>query len=121
MLQQAIEPVGKIDRAAVIKELQTGTFQTIVGPIKLKDNRLHGNPVPRAVAKRGVLRGRAGDVARRAPDHVPQAGMACRVRGQFGALLRRILPPAERPQMSCFDVRFGSLADIGAKPSDVRS
>jgi branched-chain amino acid transport system substrate-binding protein len=39
MLQQAIERVGKIDRAAVIKELQTGTFQTIVGPIKLKNNR----------------------------------------------------------------------------------
>ncbi len=39
MLQQAIERVGKIDRAAVIKELQTGTFQTIVGPIKLKDNQ----------------------------------------------------------------------------------
>ena len=38
MLQQAIERVGKIDRAAVIKELQTGTFQTIVGPIKLKNN-----------------------------------------------------------------------------------
>jgi branched-chain amino acid transport system substrate-binding protein len=38
MLQQAIERVGKIDRTAVIKELQTGTFQTIVGPIKLKDN-----------------------------------------------------------------------------------
>ncbi len=38
MLQEAIERVGKIDRAAVIKELQTGTFQTIVGPIKLKDN-----------------------------------------------------------------------------------
>ena len=42
MLQQAIERVGKIDRAAVIKELQTGTFQTIVGPIKLKDNRYTG-------------------------------------------------------------------------------
>lgn len=39
MLQQAIERVGKIDRAAVIKELQTGTFETIMGPIKLKDNR----------------------------------------------------------------------------------
>jgi len=38
MLQQAIERVGRIDRVAVIKELQTGTFQTIVGPIKLKDN-----------------------------------------------------------------------------------
>lgn len=39
MLQQAIERVGKIDRAAVIKELQTGSFQTIVGPIKLKNNQ----------------------------------------------------------------------------------
>jgi len=38
MLQQAIERVGAIDRAAVIKELQTGTFETIVGPIKLKNN-----------------------------------------------------------------------------------
>jgi len=38
MLQEAIERVGKVDRAAVIKELQTGTFQTIVGAIKLKDN-----------------------------------------------------------------------------------
>ena len=42
MLQQAIERVGRIDRAAVIKELQTGTFQTIVGPIKLKDNLYTG-------------------------------------------------------------------------------
>ena len=27
MLQQAIERVGKIDRAAVIKELSSGTFE----------------------------------------------------------------------------------------------
>jgi branched-chain amino acid transport system substrate-binding protein len=38
MLQQAIENVGKIDRAATIHELQTGTFQTILGPIKLENN-----------------------------------------------------------------------------------
>jgi len=38
MLQQAIERVGRIDRPAVIKELQTGTFETIVGPIQLKNN-----------------------------------------------------------------------------------
>lgn len=38
MLQQAIERVGKIDRAAVIMELQTGTFETILGPVKLKNN-----------------------------------------------------------------------------------
>jgi branched-chain amino acid transport system substrate-binding protein len=39
MLQQAIERVGKIDRAAVIKELQTGTFDTISGKVKLVENR----------------------------------------------------------------------------------
>jgi len=38
MLQQAIEKVGKIDRAAVIKELQTGSFETVVGTMKMKDN-----------------------------------------------------------------------------------
>jgi branched-chain amino acid transport system substrate-binding protein len=38
MLQQAIERVGKIDRAAVIKDLQTGTFETIAGDIKLVNN-----------------------------------------------------------------------------------
>jgi branched-chain amino acid transport system substrate-binding protein len=38
VLQQAIERVGDIDRAAVIKELQTGTFDTVVGPIKFKNN-----------------------------------------------------------------------------------
>ncbi len=38
MLQQAIERVGKIDRAAIIKELQSGTFDTIMGKIKLADN-----------------------------------------------------------------------------------
>jgi branched-chain amino acid transport system substrate-binding protein len=38
MLQQAIERVGRIDRAAVIKELQSGSFDTILGPVKLKNN-----------------------------------------------------------------------------------
>jgi branched-chain amino acid transport system substrate-binding protein len=38
MLQQAIERVGKIDRGAVIKELQTGTFETILGQVKLENN-----------------------------------------------------------------------------------
>lgn len=36
-LQQAIERVGKIDRAAIIKEIQNGTFDTIVGKVTLKD------------------------------------------------------------------------------------
>jgi branched-chain amino acid transport system substrate-binding protein len=38
MLEQAIERVGRIDRAAIIKELQTGTFDTVIGKIKLVDN-----------------------------------------------------------------------------------
>jgi branched-chain amino acid transport system substrate-binding protein len=42
MLQQAIERVG-IDRAAVITELQTGTFQTILGQVKLDNNRYKEN------------------------------------------------------------------------------
>jgi branched-chain amino acid transport system substrate-binding protein len=43
MLQEAVERVGKIDRAAVIKELQTGTFETIIGQIKLENNLYKAN------------------------------------------------------------------------------
>jgi branched-chain amino acid transport system substrate-binding protein len=43
MLQQAIERTGKIDRAAVIKELQTGTFETILGQVKLENNLYRQN------------------------------------------------------------------------------
>lgn len=39
VLQQAIERVGKIDRAAVIKEINTGSFETIIGTIKLVDGQ----------------------------------------------------------------------------------
>ncbi|HUH88593.1 MAG TPA: amino acid ABC transporter substrate-binding protein [Pusillimonas sp.] len=42
MLQQAIERVGKIDREAITKELQSGTFDTVVGPVKLENNQLKG-------------------------------------------------------------------------------
>lgn len=42
MLQQAIEAVGKIDRPAILKELKTGTFDTILGPIKLENQQLKG-------------------------------------------------------------------------------
>ncbi len=38
VLQQAIERVGK-DREAVIKEINTGSFETIIGTVKLKDNQ----------------------------------------------------------------------------------
>jgi branched-chain amino acid transport system substrate-binding protein len=42
VLQQAIEKVGKIDREAVIKEINTGTFDTIIGKVKLQDNLYKG-------------------------------------------------------------------------------
>lgn len=38
MLQQAIERIGEIDRARTIEELRTGTFQTILGSVKLENN-----------------------------------------------------------------------------------
>lgn len=38
MLQQAIERVGRIDRAAVIRELRTGTFETVIGTVRLDSN-----------------------------------------------------------------------------------
>jgi branched-chain amino acid transport system substrate-binding protein len=43
MLEQAIERVGKLDRAAIIKELQTGTFDTMLGKVKLVDNMMQDN------------------------------------------------------------------------------
>jgi len=42
VLQQAIEKVGKIDREAIIKEINTGSFDTIVGKVKLVDNLYKG-------------------------------------------------------------------------------
>ncbi|HYC64855.1 MAG TPA: amino acid ABC transporter substrate-binding protein [Reyranellaceae bacterium] len=43
MLEQAVEKVGKIDRAAIVKELQTGTFDTVLGKVKLADNMMKDN------------------------------------------------------------------------------
>lgn len=37
VLQQAIERVGKVDRAAVTQEVRTGSFDTILGPVKLEN------------------------------------------------------------------------------------
>jgi branched-chain amino acid transport system substrate-binding protein len=39
MLQQAIERRG-LDRDAVTQELATGSFETIIGTVKLTENRL---------------------------------------------------------------------------------
>lgn len=38
ILQQAIERVGKVDREAVIKDLQSGTFDTVIGKVKFENN-----------------------------------------------------------------------------------
>ncbi|MEG0150497.1 MAG: amino acid ABC transporter substrate-binding protein [Comamonas sp.] len=40
MLQQAIERVGKIDRAAVTQELKAGSFETVLGTVKLENQML---------------------------------------------------------------------------------
>lgn len=40
ILEQAIERVGRIDRAAVIEEIRTGTFDTIVGDVTLSNGLL---------------------------------------------------------------------------------
>ncbi len=37
VLQQAVERVGKIDREAITREIKTGTFDTIVGPVKMEN------------------------------------------------------------------------------------
>lgn len=42
MLGQAIENVGSLDREAVIKELQTGSFDTVIGEVKLNNNVREG-------------------------------------------------------------------------------
>ncbi|WP_225782287.1 amino acid ABC transporter substrate-binding protein [Xenophilus sp. Marseille-Q4582] len=42
VLQQSIERVGKVDRAAVTQEIKTGSFDTILGPVKL-ENQLFTN------------------------------------------------------------------------------
>jgi branched-chain amino acid transport system substrate-binding protein len=38
VLQQAIEKAGSLDKAATIKAIASGTFNTIVGPVRFADN-----------------------------------------------------------------------------------
>lgn len=40
ILRQAIERVGDLDREAVAAEISSGTFETVLGSIKLEDNQL---------------------------------------------------------------------------------
>lgn len=41
VLQQAVERVGKIDRAAITREIGSGTFDTILGSVKF-ENQIYG-------------------------------------------------------------------------------
>ena len=76
MLQQAVERVGEIDRAAVIKELQTGTFETILGKVKLEDNSFKENWWV-GQWQNGEFHGIAPDDSAGCPtDHVPETGVA---------------------------------------------
>ncbi len=43
VIQQALERVGKVDRQAVAEEIKNGTFDTIMGPVKLTGNAFLGN------------------------------------------------------------------------------
>ncbi|MCX2726629.1 ABC transporter substrate-binding protein [Thermomicrobium sp. 4228-Ro] len=43
VLQQALQRVGKVDRQAITKEIATGSFETIIGTIKLEGNIYYGN------------------------------------------------------------------------------
>ncbi len=43
MIQQAFERVGKIDRKAIGDEILKGTFDTIMGQVKLTGNAFLGN------------------------------------------------------------------------------
>lgn len=40
ILQQAIERVGKLDREAIVKELKSGSFDTVLGPAKFQNQLL---------------------------------------------------------------------------------
>ncbi|BCH27754.1 amino acid ABC transporter substrate-binding protein [Mesorhizobium sp. L-8-3] len=43
ILQQAVERVGSLDKEAINKEIQTGTFKTVLGDIHFEDNINHNN------------------------------------------------------------------------------
>lgn len=42
VLQQAVERVGRIDRAAILKEIKAGSFDTVLGPIRFENQQLSG-------------------------------------------------------------------------------
>jgi branched-chain amino acid transport system substrate-binding protein len=57
VLQQAIERVGKPDREAVLKEIKTGSFDTVLGPLKLDNPILNGATFTIGQWQNGVFQG----------------------------------------------------------------
>jgi len=57
VLQQAIERVGKPDREAVLKEIKTGSFDTVLGPIRLDKQILDGATFMIGQWQNGVFQG----------------------------------------------------------------
>jgi branched-chain amino acid transport system substrate-binding protein len=57
VLQQAIERVGKLDREAVLKEIKTGNFDTVLGEIRLDKQILGGATFMVGQWQNGVFQG----------------------------------------------------------------
>ena len=57
VLQQAIERVGKVDREAVLKDIKTGSFETVLGTIRLDKQILDGATFMIGQWQNGVFQG----------------------------------------------------------------
>jgi len=57
VLQQAIERVGKPDREAVLKEIKSGSFDTLLGPLRLDKQVLDGATFMIGQWQNGVFQG----------------------------------------------------------------
>ena len=90
MLQEAIKRRG-LDRDAVAEELSTGTFETVLGEVKLEDNQLRKLWFGGQWQNGAVRRRRAGRPRGRSPGRPAEAGLA--VAGARAAEDTRCSPP----------------------------
>ena len=73
VLQQAIERVGKVDREAVLKEIKTGSFETVLGSIRLDKQILDGATFMIGQWQNGVFQGIAPEAKQGAkPAVIPK-------------------------------------------------
>jgi len=73
VLQQAIERVGRIDREAVLKEIKSGSFDTVLGTIRLNNQVLDGATFMVGQWQNGVFQGVApNDMAGVKPPVIPK-------------------------------------------------